>query len=251
MTLSHYSQPQISVAEQIRLLKSEGLTFSDENKAQHILENISLFRMKSFARHKDTEKDTAGVSKSKSGVSRSTVEVQSQKYRKAVISIIKVIGEDWLTSYDLRELMSFKSKTTFRQNYLNPAIKAGLVILENPDKPNAPNQRYGLTLKGKALYYERHDNINDVHNDAQRVHGDAQNGVQNVGGGPQNGENDPQSIECRIIEIIKAEPDIRRDHIAEKLNISRKTAERYMQKLGIAWLGHPKTGHWVLVKDIQ
>lgn len=48
MTLPHYNQPQISVAEQISLLKSEGLTFSDENKAQHILENISLFRMKSY-----------------------------------------------------------------------------------------------------------------------------------------------------------------------------------------------------------
>ena len=48
MTLPLYKQPQISVAEQIRLLKSEGLTFSDENKAQHILENISLFRMKSY-----------------------------------------------------------------------------------------------------------------------------------------------------------------------------------------------------------
>jgi len=48
MTLPHYSQPQISVTEQIRLLKSEGLTFSDEHRAHHILENISLFRMKSY-----------------------------------------------------------------------------------------------------------------------------------------------------------------------------------------------------------
>lgn len=48
MALPYYDQPQISVAEQIELLKSEKLTFSDENKAQHILENISLFRMKSY-----------------------------------------------------------------------------------------------------------------------------------------------------------------------------------------------------------
>lgn len=48
MTLPTYNQPQISVSEQIRLLKSEGLEFSDENRAQHILENISLFRMKSY-----------------------------------------------------------------------------------------------------------------------------------------------------------------------------------------------------------
>lgn len=48
MELPRYNQPQISVSDQIRLLKSEGLVFSDENKAQHILENVSLFRMKSY-----------------------------------------------------------------------------------------------------------------------------------------------------------------------------------------------------------
>ncbi len=48
MTLPRYNQPQISVAEQIRLLKSDGLAFFDEKRAQHILENISLFRMKSY-----------------------------------------------------------------------------------------------------------------------------------------------------------------------------------------------------------
>lgn len=48
MTLPSYNQPQISVTEQIKLLKSEGLAFSDESRAQHILENISLFRIKSY-----------------------------------------------------------------------------------------------------------------------------------------------------------------------------------------------------------
>ena len=93
------------------------------------------------------------------------------------------------------------------------------------------------------MYYERHDDKIDAQNDVQ-------SDVQNVERDPQNRQDDPQRIESRIIEIIKAEPDIRRDHIAEKLNISRKTAERLMQKLGIAWLGHPKTGHWVFVTEI-
>lgn len=48
MTLPVYDKPQISVHEQIKLLKSEGLTFYDEEKAIHLLENISLFRMKSY-----------------------------------------------------------------------------------------------------------------------------------------------------------------------------------------------------------
>ena len=29
------------------------------------------------------------------------------------------------------------------------------------------------------------------------------------------------------------------------------TIKRRMKEWNIAWLGHPKTGHWVFVKDIQ
>lgn len=76
-------------------------------------------------------KDTVGVSNStsKSTVellpeySRSIGEVQLKKHYNAIISLVKSIGENLWTSYELREIMSFKSKTTFRQNYLNPAIK--------------------------------------------------------------------------------------------------------------------------------
>lgn len=48
MSLPEYTKPQISVSEQILLLKSEGLSFNDENRAQHILNNISLFRLKGY-----------------------------------------------------------------------------------------------------------------------------------------------------------------------------------------------------------
>ena len=48
MDLPQYDKPQISISEQINLLKLDGLSFKDESKAKHILENISLFRMKSY-----------------------------------------------------------------------------------------------------------------------------------------------------------------------------------------------------------
>lgn len=50
MVSQFYDQPQISVDEQIHLLKSEGLSFQDERRAIHLLENISMFRMKSYLR---------------------------------------------------------------------------------------------------------------------------------------------------------------------------------------------------------
>ena len=48
MASTSYNQPQISVAQQIQLLKSQGLTFLDQRKAEHLLNNISLFRIKSY-----------------------------------------------------------------------------------------------------------------------------------------------------------------------------------------------------------
>lgn len=203
-----------------------------------------------FARPKDTGKDTVGVSNS---TSKSTVEllpeysgsigeVQLKKHYNAIIRLVKSIGENLWTSYELREIMSFKSKTTFRQNYLNPAIKLDYVRLENPDSPNAPNQRYGLTLKGKALYYERHDNDNDVQNDLQRVNVDPQND-------PLNKELDPQKT--AIIKAIKENNEISRSELASIAGCSESTIKRRLKEWNIAWLGHPKTGHWVFVKDIQ
>ena len=183
-----------------------------------------------FVRPVDTNKDTVGVSKSKFGVSKQTDD--DPPIKAGLLKLIKTIGEDWYSSYDLCDILGYKSRNSFVRQHLNPAIAGGFISLENPDKPNVPKQRYGLTLKGKALYYER-----------ERDKIDAQSDVQ-------NDDRDLESVERRIIEIIKAQPNIRRDRIAEMLKISRKTVERHMQKLGIAWLGHPKTGHWVFVAEI-
>lgn len=48
MAAQYYNDPQISVDDQISLLKSEGLSFIDEGQAKHLLQNISMFRMKSY-----------------------------------------------------------------------------------------------------------------------------------------------------------------------------------------------------------
>lgn len=48
MIQTSYNQPLISIEEQIDLLKSEGLGINDDKKVQHLLENISFFRFKSY-----------------------------------------------------------------------------------------------------------------------------------------------------------------------------------------------------------
>ena len=131
-------------------------------------------------------------------------------------------------------------------------MKLGYVRLENPDSPNAPNQRYGLTLKGKALYYESHTNENDVQNDPQRIQVDPQNEPQTDLEGqtdPLNEELDPQKT--AIIKAIKENNEISRSELASIAGCSESTIKRRLKEWNIAWLGHLKTGHWFFVRDIQ
>lgn len=47
-----------------------------------------------------------------------------------------------MTSSELMDKLGMKSRVSFRDNYLNPAIENGLVKMTEPDKPTSKNQRY-------------------------------------------------------------------------------------------------------------
>lgn len=49
-----------------------------------------------------------------------------------------------LTARELMERLKLRHKPTFRKNYLNPAIEAGLIEMTEPDSPRSPTQRYRL-----------------------------------------------------------------------------------------------------------
>ena len=46
------------------------------------------------------------------------------------------------TAVELMEKLGLKSRQTFRKNYLQPALEAGLIGMTNPDQPTNRNQRY-------------------------------------------------------------------------------------------------------------
>ena len=60
-------------------------------------------------------------------------------------------------------------------------------------------------------------------------------------------QNVAQNLDEHIIRIIKSNPCIKRDDIANQLSVNKKTIERHLKVLGIKWEGHPKTGHWNVV----
>ncbi len=47
-----------------------------------------------------------------------------------------------MSSKDLMVKLGLKSRASFRDNYLNPALENGLIKMTNPDKPTSKNQTY-------------------------------------------------------------------------------------------------------------
>lgn len=65
--------------------------------------------------------------------------------------LVQIIQKEF---YSVREMMGYlqlKDRENFLNNYLNPAIKAGMVEPLYPDQPKHPRQKYRLTEKGKDL----------------------------------------------------------------------------------------------------
>lgn len=68
---------------------------------------------------------------------------------KALIAPVPVNRE--YSRQELMDLLELKHDLTFRNNYLNPALKEKLIEMTQPHSPNSPTQKYRLTSKGKTL----------------------------------------------------------------------------------------------------
>ena len=47
-----------------------------------------------------------------------------------------------MSSNEIMEMLGLKSKESFRENYLNPALENGIIKMTLPDKPTSKNQMY-------------------------------------------------------------------------------------------------------------
>ena len=68
-----------------------------------------------------------------------------------VKKLLAVIGNKAYSAKELMELVGLKHRPTFRDNYLLPALDAGIVEMIFPENPKHPKQAYRLSKKGKAL----------------------------------------------------------------------------------------------------
>lgn len=58
--------------------------------------------------------------------------------------LVKLLGSNELSCEVLMNLMGLKHKSSFRKNYLFPALQKGLIEMTIPDKPTSRNQKYRL-----------------------------------------------------------------------------------------------------------
>lgn len=56
--------------------------------------------------------------------------------------VVEALGDQELSAPELMGIMGFSERSTFRKNYLKPALEAGVIERTIPDKPNSRNQKY-------------------------------------------------------------------------------------------------------------
>jgi len=78
-------------------------------------------------------------------VSEANTDQASDQASDQVKSLLQAFGSDSeLPAEELLKRLGLRHKPTFRKNYLNPALAAGLVEMTEPDSPRSPTQRYRL-----------------------------------------------------------------------------------------------------------
>lgn len=60
-------------------------------------------------------------------------------------------GSKLLKAVELMARLGLQHRPTFRNNYLNPALAAGLIEMTQPDSPRSPAQQYRITARGRTL----------------------------------------------------------------------------------------------------
>jgi len=91
----------------------------------------------------DTDQDTIHDTDYDDFISKLIIAIQEEKSRP-----------------ELMELLGLNHIGNFRNNYLNPAMKAGLIEMTLPDSLKSKNQKYRLTSKGNELKVKTEKNRN-------------------------------------------------------------------------------------------
>jgi Fic family protein len=71
-----------------------------------------------------------------------TLQRSSEQAVQPIERLLGVMDDQFWTVLELMDLLSLSHRPTFRKNYLNPALQAGLLAMKYPDTPRSPKQKY-------------------------------------------------------------------------------------------------------------
>ena len=82
---------------------------------------------------------------------KDTVETDqvSDQVSDQVRAVVGLLRQGPRSAVELMAEIGLSHRATFRQNYLRPALDAGVIEMTRPDKRQAKNQKYRLTAKEK------------------------------------------------------------------------------------------------------
>ncbi len=81
-----------------------------------------------------------------SGLAAATDQVSDQ-VSDQVKALLKCLAKQPLTALACMKKLGLNHRPTFRKNYLQPAMEAGLIERTLPDKPNSSRQQYRLVRR--------------------------------------------------------------------------------------------------------
>lgn len=85
-----------------------------------------------------------------SGAAKENISLLTGEVSGEVRRLLSVLDGE-MTRSELQQLLGLRHEDSFRAIYLVPSLKAGLIEMTIPDKPNSRFQKYRLTKKGMTL----------------------------------------------------------------------------------------------------
>jgi fido (protein-threonine AMPylation protein) len=82
--------------------------------------------------------------------SKGTPTSSTPRLSRALKKILQVLDGE-MSRAAVMKAIGIKDRVTFKDYYLSPALKLGLVEMTQPNSPRSPTQKYRLTEKGRAL----------------------------------------------------------------------------------------------------
>ena len=173
---------------------------------QRLPEGVSIFDhpLKENVFDKNTVGHSKSTSKNTSRVQvKGTSRVQVKGINERQHNLIKLIGEEWISAAELRSRMGFKSRRAFISNYISPLYENGILILQQPETPNSPTQKYGLSVKGKAIFYTGDLKIIDANAASNTASNATSNATSNAASNATSNATSKSSNKLNYLELSK------------------------------------------------